>query len=328
MSDVGRISHELRAYRKLSDLNGYRPFPPDLLESLREHFLASYIYNSNAIEGIKIPYTETQLALAGIMVEPKYRDEYAAIKGQKEGFDFICSVVSERRSITAEAVKQINYYVNYADRVERGCFRESEVWIGGVKKTPSPCDIERCLATLIDAWGNRAGSFFDNLARFHIAFETVHPFLDGNGRTGRLLLNLQLMQEGFPPAEIKLTDIREYFSALESFDSPQGIAKLSSLICAEVESQIDRYVDVLSGSNRLEWPAPGKDLDGYEPECPCNIIGFEQRFQRMVEEIRSSEPVVDDIDLGLELRAARGASSMTRSHADSTDSLDRGGDTR
>lgn len=279
VNEVKGIPSTETLYGRLGELNALRPLPDDVLANLRMVFLASYIFNSNAIEGIHVPYSETQLALAGVMLEPKYRDEYAAIKGQAEGFDYASSLVSESVDLSEEVVKRLNYFVNYADRAERGTYRSHVAYIGGVKASLSPDLIEGKVNELLSAWHSRHGDFFENAALFHIAFENIHPFADGNGRCGRLLMNLQLMQEGFPPIEIKYVDIEGYLRALDGLGNDGAASALAEMIRIGVGEQLDRYIAIAQGKP-ARWDSPENGFVPKDLPCPHTVPGLDEELDR------------------------------------------------
>jgi Fic family protein len=84
------------------------------------------------------------------------------------------------------------------------------------------------------------------IAWFHLEFEGVHPFVDGNGRTGRLLINFDLMQNGYPPINIKFTDRRRYYSAFDAYYRLKDMSPMVILVAEYVCERLERYLRILS----------------------------------------------------------------------------------
>ena len=87
----------------------------------------------------------------------------------------------------------------------------------------------------------------ERIARFHLEFEGIHLFIDGNGRTGRLILNLELIRNGFPPINVKFTDRKRYYDAFDAYDREGDAGAMIDLIAEYVDERLDEYLNVLGG---------------------------------------------------------------------------------
>ena len=83
------------------------------------------------------------------------------------------------------------------------------------------------------------------LARFHITFENIHPFIDGNGRTGRLLINLEFMKNGYPPIDIKFTDRLKYYEAFDEYHVRHNISAMADLFARYLNQRLDYYLSII-----------------------------------------------------------------------------------
>lgn len=232
--------------RKKRELDNRRPLTEGELERLTEEFIVEYTYNSNAIEGNTLTLRETDMVLRGLTIDKKPLKEHMEVVGHKEAFDFVRDLVKEQMPLSESIIKQIHYLVLADKREDRGVYRRVPVRIMGAKHEPvQPYLIQLKMEQLLEAYRNSVEHIITRLARFHIEFEGIHPFIDGNGRTGRLLVNLELMKAGYPPIDIKFTDRISYYSAFDEYHVKHNLDAMEKLFAGYVNARLDGYLMML-----------------------------------------------------------------------------------
>ena len=231
---------------KLKALKKRRPLTEGELERLNEEFLTEYTYNSNAIEGNTLTLRETDMVLRGLTIDKKSLKEHLEVIGHKEAFDYVKQLVSENIEISEKLIKDIHYLVLADKKDDRGVYRRIPVRIMGAAHEPvQPYLIVPKMEELLERYKNSTEDIVTKLARFHIEFEDIHPFIDGNGRTGRLLINLELMKAGYPPIDIKFTDRLRYYEAFDEYHMKHNISAMADMFARYLNNRLDLYLSIL-----------------------------------------------------------------------------------
>ena len=226
--------------QKKAELDTRRPLTEGEVARLNEDFMIEYTYNSNAIEGNTLTLRETDMVLKGLTIDQKPLKDHMEAVGHKDAFYFICDLVKERVPLSEMVIKQIHTLVLADKPMDRGVYRRVPVRILGAKNEPvQPYMIEPKMYELMQKYAADERNIVEKLADLHIAFETIHPFIDGNGRTGRLILNLELMKAGYPPIDIKFTDRMRYYDAFEDRN------EMVRLFGEYLSKRLEQYLDVL-----------------------------------------------------------------------------------
>ncbi|OFO59523.1 cell filamentation protein Fic [Peptoniphilus sp. HMSC075B08] len=232
--------------KKLKILNNMRPLTEGEVERLTEDFMVEYTYNSNAIEGNTLTLRETDMVLKGLTVGQKPLKDHIEAVSHKEAFYFILDLVKEKRDLSESIIKQIHFLVLGDKKDDRGVYRKVPVRIMGASHEPvQPYLIEPMMESLLIDYKSSQDNLIKKLAKFHIEFEAIHPFIDGNGRTGRLLVNLELMKNGYPPIDIKFTDRIKYYDAFEEYHKKNNIKAMENLFASYVNERLDEYIKIL-----------------------------------------------------------------------------------
>lgn len=232
--------------RKKVELDGRRPLTAGEVARLNEEFIVEYTYNSNAIEGNTLSLRETDLVLRGLTIDQKPLKDHMEAVGHKEAFDFVSELVKDNVPISESIIKQIHYLVLADKKEDRGVYRRVPVRIMGAQHEPvQPYLIEPKMEQLLRDFAESTDHIVTKLARFHIELEGIHPFIDGNGRTGRLLVNLELMKAGFPPIYIKFTDRIAYYNAFDEYHVKHNLSAMENLFAGYINARLDMYLDML-----------------------------------------------------------------------------------
>lgn len=232
--------------RKKAELDSRRPFTEGEIARLNEEFTVEYTYNSNAIEGNTLTLRETDMVLRGLTIDKKPLKDHMEAIGHKEAFTFVCDLVKERTPVSESIIKQIHYLVLADKKEDRGVYRRIPVHIMGAQHDPvQPYLIEPKMEQLLQEYRQSTEHIITKLARFHIGFESIHPFIDGNGRTGRLLVNLELMKAGYPPIDIKFTDRISYYNAFDIYHTKHDLSAMEKIFAGYVNERLDAYLQML-----------------------------------------------------------------------------------
>ena len=236
-----------RITEKKTHLDTLRPLKGSAVAKLRETLAVEWTYNSNAIEGNTLTLRETFIVLEhGITIGGKTLREHFETINHRDAIEFVEAAAQDDLPITPHLLRQMHALVlAKIDDGEAGKFRSVNVRIGGVAHTPAnPLDVPREVRNLCDWLRSEASVALHAVERAAIAhhrFEAIHPFADGNGRTGRLLMNLLLMREGYPPAIIKQVDRKQYYRALTLADEGDASAVVN-LIARAVDASLSDYL--------------------------------------------------------------------------------------
>jgi len=243
---------------RLKNLNRLRPISKTLLLKLKERFEVEMTYNSNAIEGNTLTLKETYWVIQqGITVKGKSLKDHLEAKNHKEALDYLYETIDNDRNFTfsEHLVKELHsLMIQDIDKNIAGRYRNVDVFIAGTEHVPPKAfEVPFKMSELID-WAKKNYKkmyIVEFAAIFHHKFVHIHPFQDGNGRTGRLLMNIFLMQYGFPIAIIQKNDRQKYYRVLEMADN--GNHKPLVLFVAQaVLRSLNIYLDVLTPSKDKE----------------------------------------------------------------------------
>ncbi len=233
---------------KKKKLSSMRPLTLGEVERLAEEFMIDFTYNSNAIEGNTLTLKETALALEGMTIDQKPLKDHLEAVGHRDAFLYVQDIAKKEEPISEYVIKNIHSLVLMNRPEDKGVYRRIPVRIMGAYTEPvQPYLIEPKMNELLAENEARKATMttVERVARFHLEFEGIHPFIDGNGRTGRLILNLELIREGFPPINVKFTDRKRYYDAFDAYYRDGDAGKMIDLIAEYVDKRLDEYLAVL-----------------------------------------------------------------------------------
>lgn len=217
--------------------------------------MINFTYNSNAIEGNTLTLQETALILKeGITIDKKPLKDHLEAVGHKEAYLYVEELVQQKVPLSEKVIKDIHSLVLMDNREDRGLYRRVPVTImGAVHMPPQPYLLPGRMEELMLKYQEmRLLNVLERVSQFHLEFEAIHPFIDGNGRTGRLLLNLELMKAGYPPINIKFGDRKRYYDCFTSYHTNgEDLSEMVSLVGEYLEAELLKYVEIVRNANEI-----------------------------------------------------------------------------
>lgn len=230
------------------ELDSKRPIPKETLKSLEESINLEWTYNSNGIEGNTLTLKETQVVLEEITVGGKSIKEHLEAINHQKAILYLNDLVKENNPITEWNIKSIHQLVlKNIDDENAGRYRRENVTIKGVTHIPPDYlklpELMEKLVLNYKNWNN-----FHPIIQallLHGELVKIHPFIDGNGRTSRLLMNLDLMNHGYNPIIIKKEDRLKYYEALDKAHTTRDYTDFVKLITMLEMVTLKKYLELL-----------------------------------------------------------------------------------
>lgn len=234
---------------KKEKLDSKRPFPKETLKTLEENFKLEWTYNSNAIEGNTLTLKETKVVLEGITIGGKTMREHLEAINHNEAIAFLEELIKDNNELTEANIKNIHYIVlKGIDNENAGRYRRENVIISGANHIPTEAvTVPEFMEKLIyryDEWKEEYHPIIVS-ALLHAEFVKIHPFIDGNGRTARLLMNLEAMKNGYPPIIIKTEERHKYYDALDKGAITGNYTDFVKMVTKQAEEMLDLYLKII-----------------------------------------------------------------------------------
>lgn len=234
---------------KKARLDMLRPLTSGEAQRLRDEFMVDFTYNSNAIEGNTLTLKETAMVLEGMTIDKKPLKDHLEAVGLRDAFLYVEDIAQKKLKLRETEIKSIHSLILINRPEDKGVYRRIPVTILGAYTEPvQPYLIEPKITELLAENEKRKKTMhpIERIARFHLEFEGIHPFIDGNGRTGRLILNLELIRNGYPAINIKFTDRKRYYNAFDAFYRDGNADEMILLVSEYVRERLDKYLEIVS----------------------------------------------------------------------------------
>jgi Fic family protein len=231
-------------------IDKHRPLSKQALEQLKEYYRIGLTYSSNAIEGNSLTETETKIVIEdGITIGGKpMKDHYEAM-GHSEAFSFLYEL-AKNKAITEHDILKLHHLFYYRiDETNAGKYRKVNVLItGSTFRPPAHSEVPELMKKFIDGIAAMRKIYHpvEFSARIHKELVTIHPFVDGNGRAGRLLMNLALLQTGYIITIIPPILRNDYINAIKKSQiEPKDDKPFVNFISSMVYESAKEYIRLL-----------------------------------------------------------------------------------
>lgn len=241
--------------KKKKKLDSFRPLPSALVKNLDEWFQVELTFTSNAIEGNTLTRKETVLIVEkGITVRGKTIKEHMEAINHAEALNFIKELINKKKyEIQSRDILNIHTLIlSKIDDTNAGRYRTTGARIRGANVVlPNPMKVPELMEGFYKFLHSKNTEHPAKIAAdAHFKLVSIHPFSDGNGRTARLLMNLLLMQSGYPPAIIRKDDRSLYIDSLEKAQLTKQFKDYYEVIYKAIDRSLNIYLDAVEGKSR------------------------------------------------------------------------------
>lgn len=245
-------------------LDAFRPLNPAQAANLQEVFDTEYTYDSNRIEGNTLTLMETHMVInKGLTIGGKRMEEHLEAINHKEAIEFIRDMATKGEDLTDYNLKSLHALIlRGIDTMGAGTYRNVPVYISGTTYVPpQPYMVPKLMEDYFVFYEESKNKLHPVLlaAEMHERLVTIHPFIDGNGRTSRLVMNLALLRNGFPVASISSNpEGREsYYDALQTKQTGGSLDDFHRVVLRSVKSSFFRYLSAAAGGVGEDEEAKG-----------------------------------------------------------------------
>lgn len=233
---------------KLARLNSKRPLSKESIKTLQESINLEWTYNSNGIEGNTLTLKETKVVLEGITVGGKSVKEHLEAVNHENAIEYLEELVKDQSEISEWNIKGLHQLIlKGIDDDNAGKYRNHNVIISGAKhRPPEYVRVPELMEKLIinyEGWDEYHPII--RAALLHGELVKIHPFLDGNGRLSRLMMNMDLIKSGYVPVIIKKENRIKYYEALDKAHTTGDYTDFVKLVTEAESRMLDRYLELV-----------------------------------------------------------------------------------
>jgi len=297
------ILQEVDALKK--QIDNMRPLPEDVEGKVMQKLRLDWNYHSNAIEGNRLSYGETvAFLMEGITAKGKPLKDHLDIRGHNEAINFLLSIVKESRPISEVEIRALHKMIlvepyEVSAQTTEGIPTTKRISIGEYKTsanhvktatgethyyaTPeeTPAKMQELMEWYTEVSNHSEIHPVVIAALFHHKFVSIHPFDDGNGRLSRILMNLILMQKGYPPVVIKMDDRQNYYALLSRADNGDGWPFIE-YITEQLQSSLQLYMKAANGQNIDEESDIDKEIALFKMEIKKEVKLKEKKSEVLI----------------------------------------------
>jgi Fic family protein len=303
-----------------NQIDALRPLPPDVEGRVMQKLRLDWNYHSNAIEGNRLSYGETiAFLMEGITAKGKPLKDHLDIRGHNEAINFLLSIVKDTRPVTEadiRALHKMTLVEEYDVKASTadGLPTTKRITLGEYKTSPNhvktatgeihyyakpeetPAKMQELMEWYIEAIEQSDIHPLVTAALFHHKFVSIHPFDDGNGRLSRILMNLILMQRGYPPVVIKIEDRTNYYSLLSRADNGDEWPFVE-YIAENMVGSLNLYLKAAKGGDINDDDDIDKDVALFRMQIRDFVTAKEKKSKSIIRDIiqREFSPLINKI---------------------------------